>query len=101
MNGLDWGSITPDSVNLGKNRFTYIFNHQISTPTEVDRTIRFVVGRITFCERHLPANPTHDIKIDSRGQNVDDTIVEHISRSIREMYGKPNLGEISIIRYIL
>ena len=98
MNELDWGAVTPESADLDKNVFIYIFNHQLSTPAEVDRTIRFIVGRLLFYDKHLPPNPTHDIKIDARGQNVDQNTVGHINRSIRKIYGKSALRKIDIIQ---
>lgn len=97
MNKLDWGTVTPESTNLDKNVFTYVFNHRLSSPEEVDRTVRFIVGRLLFYEKHLPANPKHSVKIDARGQNVDQSIKALIAQRIRELYNKPNLQEIEIV----
>lgn len=98
MNELNWGVVTPESANLTKNVFKYVFNHKLSTPAEVDRTVRFILGRLLFYDKHLPADPKHDVKIDARGQNLDQSTVDHIVKSITQGYNKSNLRTIQVIQ---
>lgn len=98
MHELDWGGVTPESTNIEKNMFTYVFNHKLSSPDEVDRTIRFITGRLLFYDKHLPTNPTHVVRIDARGQNIDHDTVNHIIQKVKEKYNKPNLQEVNVIQ---
>lgn len=98
MNELDWGSVTPEASNVENNTFTYVFNHKLSSTAEIDRTIRFVVGRLQFYDNHLPANPRHDVRVDARGQSIDRNAVTLIVKKIREMYNKPYLQEVKVIQ---
>jgi hypothetical protein len=98
MNELDWGVVTPESANLDQNVFTYVFNHKLSTSAEVDRTVRFIVGRLLFYDKHLHANPKHDVKLDVCGQNLDQNTITQIVQTTREMYTKSNLREINVIQ---
>ncbi len=75
-----------------------MFNHKLSSPAEVDRTIRFIAGRLLFYDKHLPTNPTHNVKIDARGLNLDHGTVTYIIEKVKEMYGRPNLQEVNIIQ---
>ena|ERR1700761_7370166 len=98
MNELYWGAVTPESANLADNAFTYVFNHKLSNPEEIDRTVRFVAGRLYYYDQHLPPNPVHDVKIDARGQNLDQSTVDHIVERITQLYNKPNLRAIKVIQ---
>lgn len=98
MTEIDWGVVTPESANLAENKFTYVFNHKLSTAAEIDRTIRFIIGRLFFYDMHLPPNSKHDVKIDARGQNLQQSTVDHIVEVVKERYNKPNLMAIQIIR---
>jgi hypothetical protein len=97
MYDLDWGCVTPESSNLITNTFTYVFNHSLSSPAEVNRTIRFVVGRLLFYDHHLPPHSVHHVKIDARGQSLEQNAINLITKKVREMYKKPNLEEVAII----
>jgi hypothetical protein len=98
MNELDLGFVTPEAANLAENVFTYVFNHKLSTLAEVDRTVRFIVGRLFFYDKHLPANPKHEVKIDARGQNLNQSTVDHIVEEITKRYNKSNLRTIHVIQ---
>ena len=98
MHELDWGAVTPESSNLAKNMFTYVFNHKLSSPAEVDRTIRFIVGRLLFYDKHLPGNPIHIVKVDARGQNIDDATAALIIQRLQKLYNEPCLQEVNVTR---
>jgi hypothetical protein len=98
MYDLDWGVVTPEASNINENEYTYVFNHKLSTPAEVDRTIRFVVGRLRFYDKHLPNNPRHLVKIDARGQEIDQNTAELIAQTIRKMHNRSNLREVNVIQ---
>ena len=98
MQILDWGKITPESTNLVTNVFTYIFNHDLSSPENIERTIRFIVGRLNYYDNHLPKDPTHSIKIDARGQQISDMDYDLIRKGIQSIYSKPDSLIIDIIK---
>lgn len=62
MQILDWGQVTPESANLSTNTFVYVYNHDLTSMEKVDRTIRFIIGRLFFYDNHLPKDPIHKIK---------------------------------------
>ena len=95
---LDWGAVTPEGADIKNNKFTYVFNHNLSSPANVKRTIRFIVGRLLFYDKHLPAIPKHEVKIDARGQHIDPTTSTFIVAEIRRLYISANLQEINIIQ---
>lgn len=98
MQTLDWGHVTPESANLSKNEFVYIYNHDISTADKVDRTIRFIIGRLNYYDTHLPSNPIHLIKIDTRGQQINDSTGDYLRTEILRRYARPDRLTITIVK---
>ena len=98
MQTLDWGQVTPESANIDKNEFVYVYNHDLSSPDKVDRTIRFIIGRLKYYDTHLPNNPKHIIKIDARGQQINNLICDQIKNGILTQYSKPNYLIVTIIK---
>ena len=98
MLDLDWGNVTPEFANIEENLFTYVFNHDLSSKAHIDRTIRFIVGRLCFYDQHLPENAKHEIKLDIRGQYLDQATVTYIIQMIETTYNKSSLHDITIIK---
>jgi hypothetical protein len=98
MEILDWGHVTPESANMENNEFTYVYNHDISSPEKINRTIRFIVGRLAYYDKHLPANPKHLVKIDVRGQDISEATEEKIKTEIHSRYTSSNILIINIVR---
>ncbi|MBP8033680.1 MAG: hypothetical protein KAZ71_03720 [Bacteroidia bacterium] len=95
---LDWGQITPEGVNLNENEFLYVYNHDLSSSEKIDRTIRFIIGRLNYYDNHLPENPRHQIKIDIRGQSINNETCEFIVQTISQNYKKRNLLNIDFVK---
>lgn len=93
---LDWGQVTPEGTK--GNEFLYVYNHDLSSLDKIDRTIRFVVGRLQYYETHLPPNPKHIIKFDIRGQQVPDNIKDLISNGIKTKFERYNTINIDFIK---
>jgi hypothetical protein len=98
MSSLDWGNVTPEAADLTRNEFIYVYNHDLSSAEKVDRTIRFIVGRLIYYDAHLPKDPRHLIKIDMRGQNITDMTCDHIERSLKSKYERADFVSIEFIR---
>lgn len=98
MATLDWGRVTPEAVNSDANEFFYIYNHDLTSTKKVDRTLRFILGRLVYYDRHLPKGPKHKIKIDIRGQQISDTTCEFIIQQLKNKYSRPELLEINFIK---
>jgi hypothetical protein len=94
---LDWGHVTPEAVNFSANVVTHVYNHDIGSSTKIDRTIRFISGRINHFSLHVPKGATHHIKIDARGQQVDPTIISMIKERIKRRVDSSINLEIDII----
>ncbi|WP_343304133.1 hypothetical protein AAHN97_21410 [Chitinophaga niabensis] len=98
MERLDWGPVTPEGANLKKNEFIHVYNHDLSSTEKVDRTIRFITGRLLHYDLHLPPDPIHIIKIDARGQQIDDSTDQRIEQEIKAKYSRPEALFITIIK---
>lgn len=79
---LDWGSVTPEFYNREKNTAVYIFNHWLVDEGNVDRTIRFVLGRIEWYKQYLPQGCGYEIVFDDRGQKVTEALRDKIVNSL-------------------
>ena len=94
MPTLDWGHITPESFNTITNVCTHVYNHDLSSSEKADRTFRFILGRLSYYDLHLPENSTHSIVIDIRGQAIDDLACERLIEALTANYERP--GSLSI-----
>lgn len=95
---LDWGTVTPEASNDQSNEFTYVHNHDLTTEDKVDRSIRFLIGRLNFYAIHLPKNGFHHVKFDIRGQKISDSTCAKIEQLIKTNYVKPNSIEITFVK---
>ena len=68
---MDWGILTPDVSNGKTNTIVHIFNHYISSDTSIDRTVRFVKGRILWFDNYCRQKFNHEVVIDDVGQPID------------------------------
>jgi hypothetical protein len=98
METLDWGQITPEGANLENNEFYYVFNHDLTSEEKVDRTIRFIVGRLNYYDLHLPAGPKHVIKIDIRGQSIEGSTCDFILERIKNLYHRPDALQLTFVK---
>ena len=98
MQTLDWGQVTPESANLNTNTFVYVYNHDLTSLEKVERTIRFIIGRLFYYDNHLPKDPIHKIKIDIRGQQIESKICDIIHQELKMKYSKPELLEIEFVK---
>ncbi|TWI77977.1 hypothetical protein IQ13_4220 [Lacibacter cauensis] len=98
MDTLNWGQVTPEAANIDRNEFVYIYNHDLSSPEKIDRTIRFIVGRLNYYDTQLPKDPIHLIKIDARGQQLSNQICDYIKNTLLNKYLRPDFLTIEIIK---
>jgi hypothetical protein len=98
MHTLDWGHITPESFNFITNTYTHIYNHDLTSDEKVDRTIRFIIGRLNYYDSHLPKGSAHSIKIDARGQQISDLVYDQIKQGVLGRYSRPNSLTIQIFK---
>ena len=98
MQTLDWGQITPESVNLTTRVCTHVYNHDLTTLDKVDRSIRFILGRILYFDLHLPPNIAHSVKIDIRGQNINEEFEELVKYELRNKYPNPLFLTIDFVK---
>lgn len=97
MYTLDWGHITPESFNLATNDVTYVFNHDLGSEEKMERTVRFIIGRLQYYDLHLPAKPRHIVKIDARGQSLNKEHSTALQSQIESRYNKKNPLVVEII----
>ena len=99
METLDWGQVTPEAVKIDSNEFFYIYNHDLTSAEKVDRTIRFILGRLYYYDKHLPKDPIHFIKIDISGQQISDATFRFIEQELKAKYPRPNSLTVNIIKH--
>ena len=97
MEKPDWGQVTPEAANIDKNEFVYVYNHDLSSQNKIDRTIRFIVGRLNYYDTQLPKDPIHLIKIDARGQQLSELTCAYIKKALLNKYLRPDFLTIEII----
>lgn len=93
----DWGPATPDASLPATNEHLCVYNHDLSGDEKIERTIRFIVGRLRYLDQQLPANPRHQVRIDVRGQAIDAENRRLIPEMIRRLYEGPNSLDIQLI----
>ncbi len=98
MQTLDWGQVTPESANLNTNTFVYVYNHDLTSMEKVDRTIRFIIGRLFYYDNHLPKDPIHKIKFDIRGQQIENKTCDIIHQELKLKYSRPHALEIEFVK---
>lgn len=98
MTSPDWGAITPEGINSISNNVMYVFNHDLTSPEKLDRTVRFIVGRLQYYDLHLPPNPKLVVKIDVRGQSVSKKDCSFLKLAITDGYNKRNPLIIDILQ---
>jgi len=98
MQILDWGQVTTEGSNLNSNEFIYVYNHDLTTSEKVDRTIRFIIGRLYYYDLHLPKDSKHNINIDIRGQQVSGTTCDFIIYEIKNKYSRPGFLTINFVK---
>ena len=94
---LDWGKVTPEATLDGRDEYIYIYNHDLSGADKIDRTIRFIIGRLNYYDSHLPPIPKHSIKIDIRGQQINDKTCDFIIRNLKDKYKRPDFLNVSFV----
>jgi len=65
---------------------------------KVDRTIRFIIGRLIYYDNHLPKDPIHKIEIDIRGQQIENKTCDIIHQELKLKYSRPHALEIEFVK---
>jgi hypothetical protein len=98
MQTINWGQVTPESANLNTNTFVYVYNHDLTSIEKVNRTIRFIIGRLSYYDKHLPKEPIHKLKIDIRGQQIVSETCDFIQQELKLKYSRPDSLEIEFVK---
>jgi hypothetical protein len=65
---LDWGIATSDGFSEKDQQLLFVFNVDISSVANIERTIVFVVGRVLWFNMHVPTGTEYKVVFDLRGQ---------------------------------
>lgn len=98
MDTLDWGQVTPEAAELDRNEFLYVFNHDVTSDDKLDRTVRFIVGRLQHYDDHLPKNPIHNVKIDIHGQDISAENCTLLISQLKGSYSRTEFLEVTLIK---
>jgi hypothetical protein len=78
---LDWGAATAEFQNDEAKSAVHIFNHDLTTPERVERTIRFAEARLAWCATKMPGF-TQEVWYDEREQKVEAPSKEKIKAQL-------------------
>jgi len=78
---LDWGAATAEFQNDDAKSAVHIFNHDLTTPERVERTIRFAQARLACCAIKMPGF-TQEVWYDEREQKVEAPSKEKIKAQL-------------------
>ena len=78
---LDWGAATAEFQNDDAKSAVHIFQHDLTTPERVERTIRFAQARLACCAIKLPGF-TQEVWYDEREQKVEAPSKEKIKAQL-------------------
>ena len=67
---LDWGPVTPDGYDRGKNEALWIVNFNLSTKEQIFRVTNLLIGEIVWAKLNLPDGCIERIILDVRGQRL-------------------------------
>lgn len=82
LTAMDWGQVTPE-FSRGYE-LVHVFNHQLTAPEAVERTLRFIRNRLYWCNTYLDDRFTHTVVLDDVGQTVSDRTREQIRQALAD-----------------
>jgi len=85
ISDMDWGAVTPELFNREKNSVVHIFNHCLLDWGNINRAIKFAVGRIEWYKDFLPQDCKHEVVFDDRGQDIDDSVRDKMTERLSEL----------------
>jgi len=65
---LDWGIATPDRFSEKDQQLLFVFNVDVASTANVERTVVFVAGKVLWFNKHVPAGTEYKVVFDLRGQ---------------------------------
>ena len=81
---MDWGEITPEFCSHKEKSVVHVFNHYLEGQENIDRCIRFAIGRINWYKSILPHGYTQMVMFDDRGQNITDEDRKNIMSKLKD-----------------
>ncbi|MFN8396986.1 MAG: hypothetical protein U0176_20335 [Bacteroidia bacterium] len=82
---LDWGKITPDGYDTASKTALHIFSMNLSTPVLRELCMTFVLGKLRWYHKHLPAEVQQRVIFDVRGQKLSESVTESIQSILRDV----------------
>ena len=81
---LNWGTVTPEFYNKDTKTVVHVFNDCLIGDENINRSVKFAVGRIKWFSNYLSPEYRHEVIFDDRGQGIDDmtrnTIANNLSK---------------------
>ncbi len=93
---LDWGPVTPDGYDRGKNEALWIVNFNLSTKEQIFRVTNFLIGEIVWAKLNLPDGCIERIIIDISGQRIGLEELRNIKLAIEREVGEKSPGHFII-----
>jgi hypothetical protein len=87
-NDFDWGAVTPELFSAEKNTAVHVINHFFKNNLDINRTIRFVKGRLEWYKTQLPAGAKQEVVIDLRGQKIPWAETDRIRKELQPLASK-------------
>lgn len=81
---MDWGFFTPEFADGNTNTIIHVFNHNLKGNQNIDRTLKFIIGRINWSNKYLRCKFNHKIVLDDIGQHLTDDEKKIIINSLNK-----------------
>lgn len=87
---MKWGNITPELYSEQKKSCIHIFNHLLEGQANIDRCIRFAIGRLEWYKTVLPVDCKQEVIFDDRGQEITDSDREYVELRLKAFANEIN-----------
>ena len=82
---MDWGKITPDGFDSATKTALHIFSMNLSTPVLRELCMTFVLGKLRWYHKHLPAEVQQRVIFDVRGQKLSESVTDSIQSILSDV----------------
>lgn len=81
---MDWGITTVDGFNKEENTAIHVFNFLLKSEQNRLLAIKFICGKIVWCNIQLPKNCFQLIRVDARGQYLTINVIRKFKEKLKE-----------------
>lgn len=99
---LDWGKITSSGFSENNGEVLHVFNFDVTSKENVERSVIFSVGKIIWSGKHILGDVTQKIVFDLRGQPI--SLIErarNMKKKIMEILNESGYTQSIVIEILI